>query len=112
LGALALPFLVALAPATEASRALGPGGALSCFSYGTLLTLPTAALLWAFDRDDQLSLRTVYLSAAALGLSANLLLELHCGNGNFTHVVLGHASLGVAWLLVWALTRRMSRAGA
>ncbi len=110
LSALALPFLLALAPATEASRAAGPEGALGCFSYGALLTLPTAALLWAFDRDDELSLRTVCLSAAALGLSANLLLELHCSNGNFRHVLLGHASLGVAWLVAWALTRRVSRA--
>ena len=109
LGALGLPFLIAFAPATEASRAFGPEGALGCFSYGALLTLPTAALLWAFDRDDELSLRTVCLSAAALGLSANLLLELHCPNGNFRHVLFGHASLGVVWLAVWALTRRMSR---
>lgn len=108
--ALALPFLVALAPATEAARAAGPEGALNCFSYGALLTLPAAALLWAFDRDDQLSLRTVCLSAAALGLSANLVLELHCPSGNLRHVLLGHASLGLAWLFAWALARRFSRA--
>ena len=110
LGALALPFLIALAPATDASRAFGPEGALGCFSYGALLTLPTAVLLWAFDRDDRLSLRTVCLSAVALGLSANLVLELHCPSGNLQHVLLGHASLGIAWLLAWALIRRSSRA--
>ncbi len=108
--ALAVPFLAAFAPATEASRQAGPEGALGCFSYGALLTLPIAALLWAFDRDDRPSLRTVCLSAAALGLSGNLLLELHCGNGNAVHVLLGHASLGVAWLAAWAVTRRLSRA--
>jgi hypothetical protein len=107
--ALGLPFLVAFAPATEASRAFGAQGALNCFVFGALLTLPTAALLWAFDRDDHLSTRTACLSAAALGLSANLVLELHCANGNFSHVLLGHASLGVAWLLAWVLTRRLSR---
>jgi hypothetical protein len=112
LAALGVPFLVALAPATEASRLLGPEGALGCFSYGALLTLPAAALLWAFDRNDQLSVRTVCLSAAALGMSANLVLELHCSNGNFRHVLLGHASLGVAWLLGWALARRLGRSAA
>jgi hypothetical protein len=111
LGALGLPFLIAFAPATEASRGFGPGGALGCFAFGALLTLPTAALLWAFDRDDQLSLRTVCSSAAALGLSANLVLELHCPNGNRLHVLLGHASLGLAWLLAWTLTRRLGRTG-
>jgi hypothetical protein len=106
--ALALPFVIAFAPATDASLAFGPDGALGCFSYGALLTLPTAALLWAFDRDDRLSTRTVCLSAAALGLSANLILELHCPNGNLRHVLLGHASLGVAWLAAWLLTRRLT----
>jgi predicted anti-sigma-YlaC factor YlaD len=106
--ALGLPLLVAFVPPTEASRAFGPEGALNCFVFGALLTLPTAALLWAFDRDERLSLRTVCLSAAALGLSANLLLELHCGNGNPAHVLLGHVSVGVAWLIAWAFARRLT----
>jgi hypothetical protein len=71
-----------------------------------LLTLPIAALFWAFDRDERPSLRTVCLCAGALGLSANLLLELHCPSGNTLHLLLGHASIGIAWLLVWAVTRR------
>jgi len=108
--ALAVPTLAGFAPATEASRHAYPGGALGCFGYGAALTLPIALSLWAFDRDDQPSLRTVCLSAAALGLSANLLLELHCANGNPTHVLLGHASLGLAWLLIWATVRGLSRA--
>ena len=107
--ALAVPALAAFAPATDASREVGSGGAGGCFSYGALLTLPIGVLLWAFDREDRPSLRTVCLSAAALGLSANLLLELHCGNGSAVHVLLGHASLGAAWLAIWALTRRLSR---
>jgi hypothetical protein len=110
LGALGLPFVLAFAPATDQVRVAGLAGALGCFSYGALLTLPTALLIWALDRDDRPSVRTVLLSAAALGLSANLLLELHCPNGDLMHVLLGHASLGLAWLLLWALTRRLSPA--
>lgn len=108
--ALAVPVLAGFAPATELSRHAGPGGALGCFGYGALLSLPIALMLWASDRNDRPSLRTVCLSAAALGLSANLLLELHCANGNPTHVLLGHASLGLAWLAVWAAARGSSRA--
>ena len=111
--ALAVPVLAAFAPATEVSRSVHAGGlsgALGCFGYGALLTLPIGLLLWALDRDDRPSLRTVCLSAAALGLAANLLLELHCANGDTTHVLLGHASLGAAWLLAWTVTRRLSRA--
>jgi len=108
--ALAVPVLAAFAPATEVSRLVGAGGAPSCFVYGALCTLPIALLAWAFDRDDRPTRRTVCLSAAALGLAANLLLELHCGNGNPAHVLLGHASLGVAWLVAWAVARGVSRA--
>lgn len=107
---LGVPFLVALVPPTPSSRLFGPEGALGCFSFGVLLTLPTAALLWAFDRDDRLSTRTVCLSAAALGLSASTILELHCPSGNFSHVILGHASIGIAWLSAWSLTRMLGRA--
>ena len=110
IGALALPFIVAFAPATEASRHAGPEGALNCFAFGALLTLPSAALLWAFDRDERISLRTVGLSGVALGLSANLILELHCPSGNAVHLLLGHASLSLAWLAAWWLARRVSRA--
>ena len=110
IGGLGLPFLVALFPATEASRHFGPAGALGCFSYGAALTVPVALLLWAFDRNDTPSLRTVGLSAVALGLSANLVLELHCPNGNVLHLLLGHASIGLAWLGAWLVARRVSRA--
>ena len=108
--ALALPFLAAFVPATEASRHSGPEGALGCFVYGALCTLPVGILLWSFDRDDRPTLCTVCLSAAALGLSANLLLELHCPSGNPWHLLLGHASLGLAWLGAWFITRTVSRA--
>ena len=87
----------------------GPEGALSCFLYGALFTLPLGILLWAFDRDDRPTLRTVCLSAAALGLSANLVLELHCPSGHPLHLLLGHASIGLAWLASWFVTRRLSR---
>lgn len=107
--ALLVPALAAFAPATEVSRLAGPDGALACFGYGALFTLPIAVLLWALDRDDRPSFRTVCLSAAALGLASNLLLELHCGNGNPAHVLLGHASLGLAWLAAWAAASVLTR---
>ena len=103
---LLLPFVGAALPATEAAAHFGPGGALNCFTYGAVLTLPTALLLWAFDRDEYPAVRTVYLSAVALGLCANLLLELHCPNGNARHLLLGHASLGLVWLAAWFVARR------
>ena len=88
---------------------MGVAGAGGCFIYGALLTLPTALLLWAFDRDDRPSLRTVCLSAAALGLSANLMLELHCPSGNAIHLLLGHTSIGVLWFAAWYWARWFTR---
>lgn len=108
LGALALPMLAAFAPATEACRHLGPQGALNCFSYGLLFTGPVALLIWAVDRDDLPSLGTASSSAVALGFASSLLLELHCPNGNVQHLLLGHASLGVAWLVAWLVLRNWS----
>jgi hypothetical protein len=105
---LLVPFFVAFLPATEASRGAGPGGAMNCFVYGALLTLPAAALMWACDRDERPSLRSVALWSVALGLSANLILELHCPNGNARHLLQGHASIGVAWVLAWFVTRGLS----
>jgi hypothetical protein len=48
------------------------------------------------------------LSAVALGLSANLVLELHCPSGNALHLLLGHASLGIAWLSAWLVLRSVT----
>jgi hypothetical protein len=108
--AVAVPALAAFAPATAVAGQAAPDGALGCFGYGALLTLPIALLIWALDRNDRPSLRTVCLSAAALGLSANLLLELHCANNNPEHLLLGHASLGVAWLAAWLIPWCLGRA--
>lgn len=105
LAALGIPFLLAFAPATEVSRQASSGGALNCFVYGALFTVPLALLLWACDRNDRPSQGTVCLAAVGLGLSANLVLELHCPNGNAVHLLLGHASIGILWLVTWAVLR-------
>lgn len=78
--------------------------ALSCFVYGTLLSLPLAALVWSLDRGAGSRAR-VFAAAAASGLAANAALLLHCPATDAAHLLAGHGAIGlvlagVAWLFV------------
>jgi hypothetical protein len=65
-------------------------------------------LLWLFERRDRVPL-VVRISAGALaGIAANLLLHTHCPSAHLGHLLLGHASVGVAWALVLSLLSRLS----
>lgn len=81
------------------------GAALSCFVYGTLLSLPLVALVWLLDRGAG-SRSRVLAGAAACGLAANAALLLHCPATDPAHLLAGHGAIGVALALVaWAVVR-------
>ncbi len=76
--------------------------ALSCFLYGTLLSLPLVALVWSLDCGVGSRAR-VFAGAAACGLAANAALLLHCPATDPAHLLAGHGAIGfflafVAWL--------------
>jgi hypothetical protein len=78
--------------------------ALSCFLYGTLLSLPLVALVWLLDRGAGPRAR-VFAGSAACGLAANAALLLHCPATDPAHLLAGHGAIGfflafVAWLFV------------
>jgi len=78
--------------------------ALSCFLYGTLLSLPLVALVWLLDRGGG-SRSRLFAGAAACGLAANTALLLHCPATNPAHLLAGHGTIGfflafAAWLFV------------
>lgn len=80
--------------------------AWSCFSYGSLLTIPLVAVLWLLDRGAGPRTR-LYYGAAAAGLAANAALTLHCPNTSSPHLLLGHATIGLALAAVaWLVLRR------
>jgi hypothetical protein len=115
LALLLLPALAALvAPLGTSSAdllaAFGKPGL--CFTYGAALVLPIVALYWLFERRDRVP-GTALVSAGALaGIAANLLLQAHCPSENLGHLLLGHASIGVAWALtLGALSRPLQRSG-
>jgi hypothetical protein len=99
--ALSLPAAYALSawytlehiPLTPAGPLLAP--ALSCFSYGILLSAPLLALFWALDRGAGPRSR-VLAAAAATGLAANGALLLHCPSVDEAHLFTGHAAIGFA----------------
>ena len=105
--ALGLPIAAALVHATAATPDLDlptfVRRACGCFSYGSLLTIPLVTALWLLDRGAGPRSR-LYYGAAAAGLAANLALLLHCPNTSSAHLLLGHATIGlalaaVAWLV-------------
>ena len=112
-----LPCMLWLAPETRASALdLSPGFALravTCFGYGSLFAAPGFVLLWAFDRGEQLRLRMGALAAGSVALVSNLILLLHCPSNEPVHLLTGHFSIGLVWLLAvfvagWRLERAHS----
>jgi hypothetical protein len=105
-GALALPIVLAAWPLAELAAgdpARVVAGALGCFLFGVATSAPLVTLLWLCDRSSRSSWRVFLPLAAASGLSANLVLGLHCASTEPAHLLSGHATLGVAWLLAfWA----------
>jgi hypothetical protein len=107
--ALALPIILAAwAPADFEldNPARVVTGALGCFVLGAAMSAPLVTLLWLGDRSPRFRWRVFLPIAAASGLSANLALGLHCPSTEPAHLLLGHATVGVAWLLaLWASAR-------
>lgn len=99
-GSLALPFAVVALAAADGSAEHGALRASACFMYGAALSLPAFVLLKLLDRAEQVSLPSLALLAGTSGLVANLVLRLHCPSEEPVHLLLGHATIGVAWLLV------------
>jgi hypothetical protein len=86
------------------ARANGDDGnfalrSFGCFAYGSVLAAPSFALLWALDRGVQVPFRVWALATGAVALVANSILILHCPVTNRAHLVAGHFSIGLVWLL-------------
>lgn len=82
----------------------------ACFSWGLLTSAPLAILLYLFNREDRFSKLTAALAGAAAGLGANLTLHAHCAITDPYHLLVAHAALAPAWLLVFLGVARFSRA--
>jgi hypothetical protein len=108
LGGLLAPFLFA-AVSTDSHAAEYSASALRCFLVGGALGAGFVGLLYAFDRGELASSATGPIAAVAGGLGANAALELHCASSDPVHLMLGHATIGVALLLLFAARSARAR---
>lgn len=110
---LAAPFVASLlAPLGEPSlEARGAWGSpVKCFGYGLAFASPLLLLAWLFERREVIPPRVLVLAGALAGVAANLLLHAHCPSVNVGHLLLGHASIGVAFgALLLVAVRAASR---
>lgn len=106
---LALPALLALlAPlgdahgaAEDAAVAWSTSG--NCFTFGAIAVVPFLLLAWLLERRDRVPFVALASAGALAGVGANLLLHVHCASSHLGHLLLGHASVGLAWALVLGL---------
>ena len=105
---VALPFGLALLPGrppTMAGVTVPPAPA--CFAFGSALALPIGVGLLLLLRIPRPNVACALLIAAAAGLTGNLTLHVHCPANELAHLLAGHASIGVAFLVVAALVAKM-----
>ena len=117
-GALALlsvgcAVIVAFVPGLAQTSAAGTAHAAApCMYAGLLFGLPVYALARVLDRGPRLS---SILAASAAGLTGNFILALDCPNHGREHMLVGHASVVLIFLLgvfaVHAVESRLRRRG-
>jgi hypothetical protein len=100
--ALTLPAAYVLVASVAESSAISPKST-SCLFFGLGLALPFAAMVWLLDRADRTSAAGALLVAAGAGLVGNVALTLHCAADDRSHLLFGHASVGVAVLMLFVL---------
>ena len=70
--------------------------AARCFGYGALRAAPACLLAVLLSRAPLRSATELALLAGISGLTASLLLDVHCASRHLPHLLLGHASIGAA----------------
>lgn len=107
-GPFLLVFGLALWPADQ--PALAPPhvdhGALPCLAFGATMGGALLALLYYLDRGQRFF---PILGAAAATVLGNAALQTFCANPGVSHRLLGHASVGLLFLLVIALAHLKRR---
>lgn len=73
---------------------------LNCFMVGSLLGASIFVLVSWFERRTHVPLSVVGLSAAAMGVTGNLALQLFCPLTDPWHLLYGHASIGLVWAAI------------
>ena len=83
--------------------------AIACLIYGSVIGLPILGLLWALGRGGKARATILFGGLTAVALVGNIALQLHCPLVSHGHLIVGHAGVPVALLLIglpFALQRR------
>jgi hypothetical protein len=75
----------------------------ACMGFGLLLGVPVYALLRLVDRGNAFG---SLIAASAAGLAGNFVLKAHCAIETTGHVLLGHASVAVLFVVGLGLVHR------
>ncbi|MGB5811692.1 MAG: hypothetical protein WBG86_14240 [Polyangiales bacterium] len=75
-----------------------------CMGFGLLLGVPVYAALRLVDRGNAFG---SLVAAAAAGLAGNFVLKAHCAIDTTSHVLLGHASVAVLFVVGLGLVHRL-----
>jgi hypothetical protein len=105
--AIGATVLAAFWPGADARAAAHPHdtGVMvgACMGVGLLLGVPVYALLRLVDRGSSFG---NLVAAAAAGLAGNFVLEAHCSIESAHHVLLGHASVAILFVVGLGLVHR------
>lgn len=108
--ALAIPVLRVLLIGTTT----GPvtHAADSCLLIGMASAAPAIALLHVMARRARLTAVEVLLAGSIGGLGANMALQLHCIDKRLEHLLAGHVSIALVWIVGSWLAQRWRPAAA
>lgn len=115
--AFLVPIAIAmLAPAhtSHAASLEGTGAdfwprAMACLGFGLSIGLPTLIVARLLERHPGGSPTLLLMACGLGGLAGNLTLLVHCPIVHWSHLLVGHASIGLVLLPLLLLRRRRSR---
>jgi hypothetical protein len=110
---LLVPVLFALVPAAAPLGRPEPPdmttATVACFLFGAVPGGLLVFALRALDRNAHGGTDVAILAAVGGGLAGNAALELHCPSAAPLHLLLGHATIGIALVVLYGVVRRSGR---
>ena len=110
---LLVPVLFALVPAAAPVGHAEPAdmttASAACFLFGAVPGGLLVFALRALDRNAHGGTDVAVLAAVGGGLAGNAALELHCPSAAPLHLLLGHATIGIALVVLYRVIRRNAR---
>ena len=112
---VAMPFVIAGHPQAETGHPMsmlkGPfwPTAWSCFVFGSATGAVILGLLQLVDRRRRSPIVMVVVGAAVMGVAGNLSLQLYCPVTAPSHLLAGHATVGLLWATVLGLATGIRR---